>query len=299
MAVTFRTYRHDADLLPVAEFLQRTYPADDRNPNWLRARWEYMVYQVAGDLPAALAAVGLWWDGARVVAVATGEGEPGEAYLHVDPAYGHLRPATLAYAQAALARTAPDGGRELTVYVNEFDADLATLAAAAGYTRADDAPGVTARLDLRGTPPEVPLRPGFTLTDRAHDNDLALINRVLWRGFNHPGPPPGAYVAGRADVEAAPLYRPELVVMVRAPEGHFVSYCGMWYEAATQVAYVEPVATDPDYRRQGFGRAAVLGAAWRAAALGATRAIVISGQPFYRALGFLPLFSYYPWRRTW
>ena len=298
MSATFHPYRPERDLLRVAEFLQRTYPADDRNANWLRARWEYMVFQVSGDLPAALPAIGVWEDGGEIVAVVTGEGDPGEAYLQVDPAYGPLRPAMLAHAEAALSAAA-DGRRRLTVYVNEFDGELAAAVAAAGYVRADDGPNVTARLDLSGEAPAMPLPAGYTLTDRAHDNDLALINRVLWRGFNHPGPPPEKYVAGRADVEGAPLYRPELVVMAKAPEGHYVSYCGVWYEPATRVAYVEPVATDPDYRRQGFGRAAVLGAAWRAAGLGATRAIVISGQAFYHALGFRPLFAYYLWRKEW
>ena len=128
---------------------------------------------------------------------------------------------------------------------------------------------------------------------------MIRINRVLWRGFNHEGPPPEKHVAGRADVEKAPLYRRDLVVMVEAPGGDLVSYCGIWYEAANRVAYVEPVATDPDYRRRGLGRAAVLEAIRRAKALGATRAIVISGQPFYRALGFDRVFAYYPWTKEW
>lgn len=95
------------------------------------------------------------------------------------------------------------------------------------------------------------------------------------------------------------MFRGDLVVMVEAPSGDLVSYCGIWYEAANRVAYVEPVATDPDYRRRGLGRAAVLEAIRRAKALGATRAIVISGQPFYRALGFRQVFVYYPWAKEW
>ena len=123
------------------------------------------------------------------------------------------------------------------------------------------------------------------------------INRVLWRGFNHEGPAPEQYVAGRADVEKAPLYRPELTVMVQAPDGNLVSYCGIWYVPANRLAYVEPVATDPDYRRRGLARAAVLEAIRRAGLLGATRAIVGSGLAFYHAIGFRPIYTSYPWHK--
>ena len=89
------------------------------------------------------------------------------------------------------------------------------------------------------------------------------------------------------------------MVMVRSPDGHLVSYCGMWYEKATGVAYVEPVATDPDYRRRGLGKAAVLEATRRARDLGAKRTIVNSGLAFYQAIGFRQLFTIQPWQKKW
>ena len=63
-------------------------------------------------------------------------------------------------------------------------------------------------------------------------------------------------------------------IVVEAPDGRFVSYCGMWYEPVHSIAYVEPVATDPDYRRMGLGRAAVMEGIRRCGALGATEAWV-------------------------
>jgi len=41
-------------------------------------------------------------------------------------------------------------------------------------------------------------------------------------------------------------------IAVVAPNGEFVSYCGMWYENNTDYALVEPVATDPQYRMARF-----------------------------------------------
>ncbi len=38
--------------------------------------------------------------------------------------------------------------------------------------------------------PEIVLPEGFHLKSLADDCDWAKVNRVLWRGFNHPGEPP-------------------------------------------------------------------------------------------------------------
>lgn len=55
-------------------------------------------------------------------------------------------------------------------------------------------------------------------------------------------------------MQSAPSFRKDLNVVVEAPDGSFVAYCGMWLEPVHAIAYVEPVATDPDYRRMGLGR---------------------------------------------
>jgi predicted N-acetyltransferase YhbS len=83
-----------------------------------------------------------------------------------------------------------------------------------------------------------------------------------------------------------PRARRDLKIVVEAPGGDFVSFCGMFYEATNRFAYVEPVATDPDYRRMGLGKAAVLEGIRRCAALGGQVAYVGSDQAFYLAMGF-------------
>ncbi len=69
----------------------------------------------------------------------------------------------------------------------------------------------------------------------------------------------------------------------------------MWVVPENKVAYVEPVATDPDYRRMGLGRAAVLESLRRAAEFGAEVAWVGSGQEFYKAMGFETMFKFDVW----
>lgn len=43
-----RTYQPYRDALKVRAFFSRTYPSTDRNPNWLRARWKYVLYSPTG-----------------------------------------------------------------------------------------------------------------------------------------------------------------------------------------------------------------------------------------------------------
>jgi GNAT superfamily N-acetyltransferase len=298
MKAVFRHYHPVDDINRVGEFLDRTYPSNDLAPNWPRPRWEWMTYYHCCDAPERLAVFGIWEAGGEIVGLANFEMQPGHAYLQVNPDYAHLKFEMLAYAETAFATT-EDGTRHLTLYVNEFDTELAALAAAEGYVQDAESPNVIARYDVAQGFPELVLPEGFRITDRQENNDLHKINRVLWRGFDHEGLAPEEYVAGRADDEKAPLFRPDLVVMIEAPDGNLASYCGIWYVPARRVAYVEPVATDPDYRRRGLGKVAVLEAVRRTGLLGATRAIVLSGQPFYKAIGFEPVFEYYPWHKTW
>lgn len=84
-----------------------------------------------------------------------------------------------------------------------------------------------------------------------------------------------------------------------APDGAYVSYCGMRQDHANRVAYVEPVCTDPDYRRMGLGTAVVLEGIRRCGMEGATIATVGSNQPFYTSRGFKKLFDIDLWAREW
>lgn len=87
---------------------------------------------------------------------------------------------------------------------------------------------------------------------------------------------------------SGPHLNRDLNIAVVAPDGSYAAYCGIWYDPATAYALVEPVCIDPDHRRRGCGRAAVLEAAHRCAQLGAEVAYVGSDQPFYYAVGFAP-----------
>ena len=98
-------------------------------------------------------------------------------------------------------------------------------------------------------------------------------------------------------MQSAPGFRKDLTIVVEAPDGHFVSYSGTWFEPTNGYAYVEPVATDPDYRRRGLGKAAVLEGIRRCGELGARVAYVGSDLAFYMAIGFVKMHTSQCWTR--
>lgn len=77
----------------------------------------------------------------------------------------------------------------------------------------------------------------------------------------------------------------------------YCAHCGLWYLAG-DTAYVEPVLTVPEHRRQGLAKAVVYEACARAKALGAKRAIVVSEQEFYFRIGFTLSSEVYDWTKN-
>ncbi len=113
----------------------------------------------------------------------------------------------------------------------------------------------------------------------------------MWLGFGHEGEP----VQDEEDIQfrkvmlSSPHINPKLIIAIVAPDGNYVSHCGLWYTPGDPYAYVEPVATDPKYRKMGLGKAAVYKSILRAKQLGAKEAYVVSSQQFYYNIGFKPI----------
>ena len=187
--------------------------------------------------------------------------------------------------------------------MNDNDEAFLDLVRARGYERSTARTRPLAQFVIPETFPPVSLPAGYRLTSLADECDWAKVHRVLWRGFDHPGEPP----AGDAELESrrrmfdTPRARRDLKIAVSAPAGQgqisgdFVAFCGIFHEPTGRFAYVEPVATDPAYRRRGLGRAAILEGIRRCRALGATVAYVGSDQAFYQAIGFQIVYNSECW----
>jgi GNAT superfamily N-acetyltransferase len=288
MSITHRSYRTPQDYQAIDRFLAEHYQPGNRDGNWIEPAWEYMHGHPMLDR-SALEKIHIWEDNGRIVAVVTYESRLGEAFFQFSPGAGYLREELFDYAEENLSGVAENDGRQyLYVYVNDDDNEFQSLVKSRGYTRHPDGDRPFASFEIPHPFPAITLPDGFRLLSLADEPDWVKVGRVLWRGFNHPGEPPSGEteLVERQKMFDTPRASRDLKIAVTVPNGDFVSFCGMFYEPTQRFAYVEPVATDPDYRRLGLGKSAVLEGIRRCAALGATVAYVGSDQEFYRSMGF-------------
>lgn len=288
MTIQVRSYDPARDYQLISSFLIRHYQPDNADGNWLEPIWEYMHGHPYLDR-SALEKIRLWENDGELVGAAFYESRLGEAFFQFHPSWRHLRQAMLEYAEENLPGiSSPDGRRSLHAFVCDFDEPFRQLVTSRGYQRLAEEDRPLYQFRIPDPFPEIHLPAGYRLTSLAEEPDWAKVDRVLWRGFNHPGPPPVGpeRIEERRRMFDTPRARRDLKIAVAAPSGEFAAFCGMFYEPIHRYAYVEPVATDPEYRRLGLGRAAVLEGIRRCALLGATTAYVGSSQAFYQSFGF-------------
>jgi predicted N-acetyltransferase YhbS len=293
MTISFRSYNHQRDYRLVSDFLIEIYEPGEKPANWLQPRWEYMHAHPLLD-ETQIHNFGLWEDNNQLVGVVHFELVRGEAFLQIRAGYSDLKEEMITYAENNLCHIREDGKGYILVYANDFDDELAEILKQRNYRKKPE-PLPLSVFQVPESFPQIIVPEGFTVLSLADENDLVKVDRVLHRGFNHPGEPPADGVDGRRKMQSAENFRKDLNIIVRSESGEYVSFGGIWYEPTNKFAYVEPVATDPDYRKLGLGKAAVLESIRRCAELGATVAYVDSGQVFYLAFGFKEILSQYAW----
>ncbi|WP_334073768.1 MULTISPECIES: GNAT family N-acetyltransferase [Paenibacillus] len=260
------------------------------------ARWDWMATHTSLD-KNAVGKIGLWEDQGRLVGVATFDGQLGTAYCMAMPAYAHLKKDMLQYAEQHLSRQG-----EFSIAIADTDTDFQDIAAALGYTASEHREADSVFYPEK-TPYPYELPEGFSITSMEECPDLYQYGRVLWKGFNHEANGEGEFRFAPETEQAlrTEMLRPHvnlsLKVAAVAPDGNFAAYCGMWYDPLAGYAVVEPVATDPEYRNRGLGKAVVLEGIRRVHRLGAKKAVVGSSQPFYYRIGFRPYASATLWKK--
>lgn len=298
MPITFRTYQQQTgyteDFFRVSDLLFRVDQTRHRPVliDWVFWEWSTAMDTYKAD---ALARVGLWEDQGRLVAATVIEDHMGAVSLCVDPDYRHLRPEMARYAMEHMAQ---DG--KVTLIIEDGDHELQHLALAQGLCPTQDKES-TAVLDIAEESTRYTLPEGYRIQSFDSQFDVQKYNRVLWKGFNHeeegPAPEDEGMMQWRRNCISSPHTDRSLLIAVVGPDGEYASHCGMWYRGG-EFAVVEPVATVPQCRRMGLGRAAVLEAARRCGALGARRAIVGSSQQFYYSMGFCPAGTETFWQKS-
>ena len=285
-------FRHfsDADYEAVCDFLIALNRTDRTHINWNWARFEWMYEHPEFD-KSARDAIGLWFDGERVVGAAIYDMYFGEAFCGVLPEYEELYPAVLQYAYDALK---DDTGLAIAI----CDTNTAEIEAAnrAGFTSIDQTETIM-EIDL-DAPRDAALKDGFTLCEPDPVQDAEALQWLFWQGFDHG--------EDRAEFEREEAIAPrvrkhmrrELGIAATDETGEYAAFSCLWYSEKTDYAYVEPVCTVPRHRGKGLAKALLYEAMNRARALGAKTAYVISDMPFYEKLGFRKAYHYTFYRKA-
>ena len=176
-------------------------------------------------------------------------------------------------------------GDALTTYSLSTDAERLAFLHRHGYEPHPTAVRVAFHVRTLGEPEEIEPPAGFRLrTVQAGDLEHRVaVHRAAWE-------PSRVTVESYRDVMAAWPYRPDLDCVVEAPDGSFAASCLAWLDERNRVGELEPVGTDPAYRRRGLGAAVCRFALQRLREEDATQAVVYSKTPeakaLYESIGF-------------
>ena len=107
---------------------------------------------------------------------------------------------------------------------------------------------------------------GFCINEQNAPIDEWQWRLVIHRGFDHDGIP--QTLSGEAAEAEKHLQTKEYIKTFAIKNGEYAAHCGLWYNGG-ETAYIEPVATVPEYRRKGLGKAVVYEALRRAKNQGA------------------------------
>ena len=288
-------YAGEADYARMRKLLFATY-RDGGEP----------VYCTVGDLdwwrftngdPDAVRDVALWSQGDDVVGWAWPQGNQVDMVSH--PQQRAVEDAMLAWAEDRLReQVTGDEPAKIRVWSDVGDAARNAILQQRGYQRTDEF-FVYHSYALSQHVPAPCLPPGYTLRHVAGEDDLEQRVAVHRDAFA----PSKMTIAKHRAVMQSPTYRPDLDLVVVAPDGSFAAYCIVWFDAENRMGLFEPVGCHSAHRRRGLGMAVLHEGMRRLQQLGAQTASVLSlrddsaGALLYRAAGFHEVDRNYAWEK--
>jgi ribosomal protein S18 acetylase RimI-like enzyme len=298
-----RAYAGASDLALLIEFAE----------NATRARWPLSTYLKGGDVvwmlynlsPDSYADVRLWFDDADLIAYACFEPpllvdfdiQPGS------PQFNAIADEILMWAEnrrRGLMRingeTIPKayamlGESTVSATVLDSDPQRISILERNGYSRVDRFHVLYSRSVTAEQIRQPKLDGGLRLR-HATDADLAArveVHRDAWSVWG----PSSVTVETYRRLRAAPLYNPELDVVLEDVTGRFLSYCVGWLDPCNEIGHFEPVGCRPDCAGRGYARAVTIEAMRRMqmrgmhTALVGTESVNEPAQMLYKSCGFV------------
>jgi mycothiol synthase len=305
---TMRPYRTEDDYWRIRGFLREVFLLNGRREvSWQAARFDHWRWHGIENMKDGRLERDVFiWETAdgQITAVLNRE-SAGEAYLQVHPGRRtpKLEQEMIAVAEEHLAVPTPGGGAKLRIWANQHDRLRHEILIRRGYTKGDW-PEYQRRRSLGKPIPEARPAAGYTVRALGDVEELPARSWASWRGF-HSDEPDEHYTGGAGEwyrvIQRMPLYRRDLDIVAVAPGGEIAAFCTLWYDDVTRAGYFEPVATVPEHRQRGLGKAVMAEAMRRIKRLGASLATVGGYSPEANALYASVMSAEYdlsePWER--
>lgn len=292
MRISLRRYKLLQDFGLVNDFLIKNYSLE-MNGCVEQAFWEYAHTHPCFNHKLTHR-FGLWEDDGRLVAIAFYEMDLGEGLLFASEGYEYLYEDMLNYAEKELS-VKEDGLTSIEIWTGDKQTALRKLLIARGYETSYREAVTIYPYEKRFKNYELP--EGFSIISLEDENDLYKINSCLWKGFNH-GDEPDDDIDGRMQMQSGPSFRKDLTTVIKAPNGEYACFAGMWVDDKNGYAYLEPLATVPSYRKLGLASIALTEAMKKTIPFGAKYCIGGSIK-FYTNYGFDIIGYREKWIKRW
>lgn len=193
----------------------------------------------------------IYRDAGAIAALAVAEyGESAECIITADEA-----PEVVEHVLGDVVDRHRDRGIPLEFEIASSAGWLAAILESGGFTKAQDS-ACEWEYDLAAMELPPPRSDGFTVETLATKRlgDLEGIAECILLAFGGDRPP----IDVLRSLEENPMFRPELSVFARSPEGVIAAYCRGTVDPTSGVAGIDPVCTHPDFQRLGLAKAVVL-----------------------------------------
>jgi ribosomal protein S18 acetylase RimI-like enzyme len=226
--------------------------------------------------------MGLWEDKNELVGIACYEMDIGECFISIKQSYETLLPEIISYSENNLFKKDNDK-KILSVWVTDKEERKIKLLEKAGYQKVHSEP-VTI-FPYEKSFPERKLPKGFSVLSLEDECDLKKVHDCIWYGFDHGPEPDPEEFDERTNIRNGPNFRNDLTTIIKSPDGKYACFAGMYMDEQNKYAYLEPLATIPEYRRLGLATIALVEGMKKTKALGAKYCFG-GTREFYHSIGF-------------
>ncbi len=290
--ITSRAYQYLVDHTAIYHFMIEIYERDWRNG--VPAPFlEYALCTTWMD-KRYLHRNRIWFDDEKIIAFVFTENDPSQIFFSLRPGYEYLAGEMIQHAEKNMLHK--KGKQSFVLFQGQNT--LINLVRNNGYHKIYEHTDMIYDFE-KNVPLDYPLPSGFHFVD---NNKFSLEKQLicLWKGFDHEEKE-GTWTNDHIDdgyiLLTAPHCTPQYPVIIENDlSGEYVCYAGMWWTPQNHLAYMEPLATVPEYRHKGLASAALSELYRRMKPLGATH-MTGGANPFYAKIGYQPMIVWTEWEK--